>query len=155
MNVRSQPILNDANRHAHCVCIVDDDAAVRDSLHALLDSHGFEIREFDSAAALLGVPIRYCCLILDYSMPVTNGMDLLELLRMGGVDTPAILMTDKDERALTIRIAAAKAILVLIKPISEATLIRSIATACDSANCASESYADARTRSPEFSGSVE
>jgi FixJ family two-component response regulator len=153
MDKRSQQSSN-AAEHAHRICIVDDDAGVRDSLRALLESYGFEIREFDSAAALLGAPIRYCYLIVDYRMPVTNGLDLLELLRMGGIDTPAILMTDKDEPALASRIGAAKAVRALTKPISEAILIRSIAAACDGGICTAHEYADARTRSHEFSGPV-
>jgi FixJ family two-component response regulator len=135
MNMRSEQTLNAADRHAHCVCIVDDDAAVRDSLRALLESYGFEIREFDSAAALLKTQFGYCCLLVDHRMPVTNGMDLLELLRMGGIDTPAILMTDKDEPSLALRIGATQAVAPLTKPITEPALIRSIAAACDGQHC--------------------
>lgn len=117
--------------HGHCICIVDDDAAVRDSMRALLESYGYEVRDFDSAAAFLGAPNTYCCLIVDFRMPVTNGLELLELLRMGGDRTPAILMTDKGEPTLTMRIGAASAHAWLIKPISESELVHTIADACD------------------------
>ena len=38
---------------AEPILIVDDDADVRDSLRALLESAGFDVRDFDSAKAVL------------------------------------------------------------------------------------------------------
>jgi two-component system, LuxR family, response regulator FixJ len=116
--------------HTHRICIVDDDAAVRDSMRALLESYGYEVKTFDSAAAFLGVPNIYCCLIVDLRMPVTNGLELLELLRMGGVTTPAILMTDKIEPTLAARMEAVGAPARLLKPIAEIELVGAIADAC-------------------------
>ena len=116
--------------HMHRICIIDDDAAVRDSMRVLLESYGYEVRTFDSAAAFLVVPNTYCCLIIDLRMPVTNGLELLELLRMGGVATPAIMMTDKIEPTLAARMEAAGAPARLLKPIAEIELIGAIADAC-------------------------
>jgi FixJ family two-component response regulator len=115
--------------HTHRICIVDDDAAIRDSMRALLESCGYEVQTFESATAFLNAPMAYCCLILDYRMPVTDGLALLELLRSGGIETPAILMTDKHEPILAKRIGAATA-RPLIKPITEARLIRSLEAIC-------------------------
>lgn len=128
--------MDSVTNHKHRICVVDDDAAVRDSMRALLESYGYEVRDFDSAAAFLGAPRPCCCLIIDFRMPVTNGLELLELLRMGGDPTPAILMTDKGEPNLTMRIGAASAHAWLIKPIAESELVHTIADACDQCSLA-------------------
>ena len=124
----------DFRSHIHRICIVDDDTAIRDSMGALLEGCGYKTQAFESAAAFLSAPIAYCCLIIDYRMPVTDGLALLELLRSGGTETPAILMTDKNEPVLAARIDATGTP-VLIKPITEARLIRSIEAACDGRYC--------------------
>jgi len=116
--------------HTHRICVVDDDAGVRDSMRALLESHGYEVREFDSAAAYLKDFYPHCCVIVDYRMPGMNGLELLELLRVAEIQTPAILMTDKDEPNLTKRIGTTSAHAWLIKPIAEAELVGAIADAC-------------------------
>ena len=114
----------------HRICIVDDDAAVRDSMRVLLESYGYEVQEFDSTTAFLRAPCAYCCLIADFRMPVTNGLELLELLRMSSIKTPAILMMDKVEPTLAARIRAVGAQAILLKPIAEIELIGAIAQAC-------------------------
>jgi FixJ family two-component response regulator len=117
--------------HQHYICIVDDDAGVRDSMRILLDSHGFQISDFASAAAFLAAPLDYCCLIVDHRMPAIDGLELLEMLRASGIATPAILMTDKDEPTLSRRIHGLRDCACLTKPITEANLVRNVGTACE------------------------
>jgi FixJ family two-component response regulator len=75
--------------------VIDDDDAVRDSIRILLETSGYAVRSFDSAAALLGGerPVKNSCLIIDVDMPGTGGLELLDRLRREGVTTPAIVMT--------------------------------------------------------------
>ena len=55
---------------AEPILIVDDDADVRDSLRALLESAGFDVRDFSSAKAVLadGNLTQGVCLIADIRM---------------------------------------------------------------------------------------
>jgi FixJ family two-component response regulator len=105
-------------------------------MHILLDSYGLDVEAFHSAAAFLGVPCDYCCLIVDHRMPEIDGLELLELLRSGGIATSAILMTDKDEPSLAGRIGALSACVRLNKPITEANLVRNVGKACGANRCA-------------------
>ena len=61
------------------VFIVDDDAAVRDSLSILLDAYGLGVEAFDSVAAFRSARAEKhgACLILDQHMPVVTGLEFL------------------------------------------------------------------------------
>lgn len=99
------------------VIVVDDDAAVADSLGLLLEAEGYEVRAFTSAAEFLaGWRARpRTCLLLDQRMP---GMDGLELLaRLMPDAPPTILVTGDHDQALAQRARAAGVVSVLTKPI--------------------------------------
>ena len=76
--------------------IIDDDEAVRDSTHALLESHGYDVREHPSAEAFLSHSGEKAdCLVVDHHMPGMTGLDLLEHLRAKGDRTPALMLTGR------------------------------------------------------------
>lgn len=104
---------------------VDDDDDVRDSMRVLLESFGFTVRAFASAAEFLSHPEseKADCLLLDLQMPGMTGLELLEQLRARGVRTPAILVTANDED-LGSRPARAKVLTVLHKPVADNELLQ-------------------------------
>ena len=65
------------------VYVIDDDAAMRDSLDFLLGSAGFEVTLFDSAQAFLDeLPsLEPGCVVTDVRMPGIDGMELLRRLK--------------------------------------------------------------------------
>lgn len=75
--------------------VIDDDDAVRDSIHMLLELRGYPVRSFASGVALFGAgrPNKHGCLIIDVDMPGMGGIELFDRLRGEGVTTPAIFMT--------------------------------------------------------------
>jgi FixJ family two-component response regulator len=77
------------------VYVIDDDDAVRDSIHMLLELRGYAVLSFASGVALLseGRPNKHGCLIIDVDMPDMGGVELLDRLRGEGVTTPAVFMT--------------------------------------------------------------
>ena len=78
-----------------CVYIVDDDAAVRDSLSLLLGLNGFHTLPFASADDFLRVfdTTWSGCLLLDIRMPGTDGLALQALLNEREIALPIIFMT--------------------------------------------------------------
>jgi two-component system response regulator FixJ len=113
------------------IYLVDDDEAVRDSFCVLLQGFGMEVLPFESAEAFLAAgPIaRSACLVFDHHMPGMTGLDLLELLRANGNDTPAIIITGRADRVVQERARSAGVTALLDKPVDADTLLRAIKAA--------------------------
>ena len=102
----------------HLLLVLDDDAAVRDSLKFLLEVEGFKVRTFASPDELLNdseLP-GSGCLIVDYQMPVMNGLDVVAKLRQRQNPMPAILITAHPDAKIHERASAAG--VTLIKKLS-------------------------------------
>lgn len=115
------------------VFVVDDDADVRDSLRALLESDGFHVEDFDSAAAFLAAlkPGRGICLVVDVRMPDMDGLTLQEEIATRGVTLPVIIVTGHADVPLAVRAMKAGAIDFIEKPFSDEVLIEAIRRAGD------------------------
>ncbi len=75
------------------IAIVDDDAAVRESMCILLETQGFEVKAYSSGAEFLRDVVEVGCLILDYNMPGLDGFDFMSELRQRGSNVPTIMIT--------------------------------------------------------------
>ena len=59
------------------ICIVDDDASVRDSLSLMLGLKGYDCRTYESGESFLSsLPNRPACIILDLKMTGMSGLEL-------------------------------------------------------------------------------
>jgi two-component system response regulator FixJ len=106
------------------VAIVDDDAAVRDSLRFLLEVIGHPVETFASAAEFLKAEMhRLACLILDHHMPEMTGLELAERLRADGSDLPILLITGSPSPVIAARAAEIGINRVLEKPLSDEDLL--------------------------------
>jgi two-component system response regulator FixJ len=112
------------------VHVVDDDAAVRDSLRMLLEGSSFAVRTFDSAGAFLAAePVGLGCVLTDVRMPEIDGLALLRRLREQGVLLPVIVMTGQGDIAIAVQAMKAGAIDFLEKPIDDEALIEAVGKA--------------------------
>lgn len=110
------------------VYIVDDDAAVRDSMAQLLAMHGYETRQFPDAAGYLGEveKLPRGCVLLDIRMPGMNGMELQEELRRRGRSEPIVFVTGHGDVGLAVKAMKAGATDFLQKPCAEDELIHAV-----------------------------
>jgi len=113
--------------------IVDDDDAVRDSMRVLLESLGFEVRDYNSAIDFLkrrGAEAKGC-LLLDLHMPVMTGIDLLEHMQSEGSMLPTIVITGRGDPILRERALKSGALALIDKPVSDQALLGAIGRALD------------------------
>lgn len=98
------PQNNLANKTLHLtplILIVDDDPAVVGSLSFMLEAEGYATRSYGDVPTLLSDEIiQPHCLILDFCMPVMNGLDVLRCLRERLIKAPAILITGRFDTTL-------------------------------------------------------
>jgi two-component system, LuxR family, response regulator FixJ len=113
------------------ILIVDDDAAVRDSLRFLLECEGYETREFASGREFLaaGGAVEGDCLILDVHMPEMSGVELLETIRRRGDMHPVIVISGRTDPWSRRRAHAAGALAIIDKPYQARELLEPVRTA--------------------------
>lgn len=110
------------------VIIVDDDEAVREGLHELILSAGFQPAAFASTKDLLETDAldRPGCLILDVRMPGSSGLDLQHHLARNGKPKPIIFLTGHGDIPMTVQAMKAGAIDFLTKPVRDQTLLDAV-----------------------------
>lgn len=109
------------------VFVVDDDADVRDSLCALLDSAGLRSEPYESARAFLAAYAgRPGCVIADVRMPDMDGLELQDELTRRGHGLPVIVVTGHADVPLAVRAMKAGAIDLIEKPFDDGQLIETV-----------------------------
>jgi FixJ family two-component response regulator len=115
------------------VYVVDDDISVRESLELLVREAGWQPELFASAQAFLGrsrarVP---SCVVLDYSMPGLNGLELQQRIGAERSDLPIIFLTGYGDVPMTVKAMKAGAVEFLTKPFSDEVLLLAIRSAIE------------------------
>lgn len=113
------------------VHVIDDDAALRDSLAFLLTAADFQVRSYESAQAFLQElsGIQTGCILTDIRMPGVDGMELLRLLQEMGKGLPIIVMTGHGDVPLAVKAMRLGAADFVEKPFEDEVLIDSIRSA--------------------------
>lgn len=113
---------------ADTVHVVDDDAAIRESLSFLLETAGLRPRLYESGPSLLARAgeLEPGCIITDVRMPEMSGLDLVEQLKHAGVQLPVIVLTGHADVAMAVEAMKAGVIEFLEKPFSDEALLRAV-----------------------------
>ena len=90
------------------IFVVDDDAAVRDTLSIVLSAGGYEVVCFADGAALLAVARTRipACILLDVHIPGKSGLDILKELH--GEDYPAPIFIISGQADVAMAVSAIK-----------------------------------------------
>lgn len=115
------------------VFVIDDDAAVRDSLASLLKSTGLRAETFASPAQFLegSRPNVPSCLVLDVRLPGLSGLDFQAELAKNGIQVPIIFITGHGDIPMSVRAMKAGAIEFLTKPVRDQDLLDAIQLALE------------------------
>ena len=106
------------------VFVVDDDAAVRDSLRLLLKSVGLPVEVFESAQDFLDAERddRPGCLVLDIRMPGMSGLELQGKLNERHSILPIIFITGHGDVPMAVNTMKKGAVDFIEKPFDQAAL---------------------------------
>ena len=114
------------------VHIVDDDAAVRDSLSKSLSMEGFTVKDYSSAVEFLNdYNNQPGCLVADIQMPKISGIELQAALQQRNDDIPLIFITGHGNISMSVNAIKSGAIDFIEKPFSKADLVNSIRNALE------------------------
>jgi two-component system response regulator FixJ len=111
------------------VALIDDDAAVLDSLQLYLSRNGLSLACFSTAEDFLSSKSsgsRFDCVVADVRMPGVSGLDLVRRLADEGSAIPVVLITghgDIDMAVAAIKLGAAD---FIEKPFDESRLLDSV-----------------------------
>lgn len=105
--------------------LVDDDAAVRDSLELLIGTVGLRVQKWADPEQFLVAFDRQSigAIVLDVRMPGLSGLAVLDSLQAAGVDQPVIMLTGHGTVDLCRRAFKAGAAEFLEKPVDDEALL--------------------------------
>jgi two-component system response regulator FixJ len=118
----------------HSVFIIDDDAAVRDSLLRLLRGEGLRARGFASAADFLAnLPEdRSACIVSDMRMPGVDGAELVRRLAdLPERNWPVIVITGHADVPMAVQLMKAGIIDFIEKPFDPVRILETVRGALD------------------------
>jgi two-component system response regulator FixJ len=115
------------------VFVVDDDAAVRESLTMLLNLSGYTVQSYDSAIRFLAEaqPFAGDCLVADIRMPEMDGLELQEELNQRRSMLPVIIITGHGDIPLAVQAMKAGAVDFLEKPFAREVMLAAVRRALE------------------------
>jgi len=108
------------------IAVVDDDQGVCESMQVLLEVHDIDVRTYLSGIDFLRESPDVACLVVDYHMPVLNGLELISELHDRGVYLPAIVITAVADPTIAQRATGLGINQVLKKPLANAVLLAAL-----------------------------
>ena len=135
------------------VFVVDDDTSVRESLELLIQCQGWQPEIFASAQEFLAHPRAPVpnCLVLDFSLPGLNGLEVQKRVAVERKDMPVIFITGYSDVPMTVQAMKAGAIEFLTKPFSEDALLGAIRAALERSRVALRREAEATSLKARYS----
>jgi DNA-binding response OmpR family regulator len=115
------------------VCVVDDDASVREGVAGLIRSAGLTVKTFASGEEFLRAPRPGAprCLVLDVNLPGVSGLDLQKELAKSGIQVPIVFLTGHGNIPMAVRAVKAGALNFLTKPFDDEELLSAIRRCID------------------------
>jgi two-component system response regulator FixJ len=103
------------------ICILDDDASVRNSIVQLLDSDGLKAQSFEDADVFFAHACTHSVhlAVVDVWMPEMTGLQVQARLRKESPDTKVIIMTGRETPSIRATALAGGAFAFVVKPFDD------------------------------------
>src|SRR5467141_3206757 len=136
MSASSAPGQSKSSPKSHAipiVFVVDDYISVGAASVLLIRSEGWQPETFESAQEFLAHPraLVPSCLVLDFSLPGLNGLELQKRVAVERTDMPIIFITGYGDVPMTVQAMKAGAVEFLTKPFGDNVLLSAIRHALD------------------------
>ena len=131
MTARSKSPHDPGRNSTPIVFVVDDDAAVRETLASLFRSVDLRVVVLGSAHEFLlsNIPDAASCLVLDIRLPGVSGLDFQEELAKAGIRIPIIFMTGHGDIPMSVKAMKAGALDFLTKPFRDQDMLDAVTRA--------------------------
>ena len=131
-------------KHDATVYVVDDDAAIRNSLSVLLETCGLHWRTFASAEDFLAelTDTTPVCAVVDVCLPGMSGLELQQQLARKQIQSALVVMTGQGNVPMAVDAMRAGAVHFIEKPIDPKTLLEVLDEALDRREEIAEQRAD-------------
>jgi len=138
---------------APTVFVVDDDISVRESLELLFRKQGWHPETFTCAQEFLARPrlLAPSCLVLDFSLPGLNGLELQKCIAAERPYMPIIFITGFGNIPMTVEAMKAGAVEFLTKPFTNERLLDAIRSAIERSRVRLDSEAQIQTLRAHYS----
>jgi FixJ family two-component response regulator len=123
----------EASKTARAVFVVDDDAAIRDGLAAVLSLEGYRVTSFaEGASFLLAAKTRTPdCIILDVHMPGRSGLDILKELNAQHYQAPIFIISGIGDIPMAVEAIKNGAFDFIEKPFDAKTVVTRVREAIE------------------------
>jgi len=115
------------------VYIVDDDISVREALEQWIRQAGWESQTFTSAQNFLDsprIPVP-SCLVLDFSLPGLNGLEVQKRAAVERPEMPIIFITGHGDIPISVQAMKGGAVEFFTKPVAEEVLLAAVRNAIE------------------------
>jgi FixJ family two-component response regulator len=118
------------------IFIVDDEAAVLDTLSIVLSHHGHRVRTFSDGASFLAAAKTEipACILLDVRMPGRSGLDILKELNAQQYPAPILVMSGMGDIPMAVEAIRSGALDFIEKPFEGPTLAQRVQDAIDASD---------------------
>ena len=110
------------------IYLVDPDTAIRDSIRAMLQSYGVEVRTYSSGRSFLNNAqlTDQDCILVENNLPDMIGIDLVENLKRMGINAACFILSSANDIGFEELVSSQDSTIVLRKPLQSKHLIEVI-----------------------------
>src|SRR3954470_8123906 len=122
------------------VLVVDDEVAIRDSLHMILEYEGYRVEEAGNGSQALSKVAERApdAIVLDIKMPEMDGLELLKALRERGYEMPVLVISGHADVATAVEATRRGAFDFFEKPLQRERVLLSLRNAVEAWRLQSE-----------------